>query len=502
MIQLKRHHVTTDLCQSRFWYFFQRAWHVLEPARPLHENWHLEYLCDIAEMEVERIAQKRQKDHDYLINVPFRSGKSQVFSVMLQPWVWTKYPWMTFVTSSNAHPLALKHSRSSQKLMESDWYQKHFGHMFKLKSTSGERTLMVESKSYFENNKGGFRFVTSVGGSVIGYGGDVNILDDPLSAKQAKSKAEKKRANQYWGEDFKSRVTDFNLSVFFLIMQRLDADDPTGHSLAKEQESGEKAYFHIVIPAEEGDNIKPKALKQYYQDGLFDPVRFNRRVVQRMKNPATGLGEKAFQTQANQVATSGSGNILKNKWFKGQILSPSQMPKMKKFQRVFDYWDTAHTKNEENSATAFVRFGLLDGNLYVLDFGYKWIEFPDQLKWIGSHAQIAVPKIEKKSTGQDILPILKQKGVTALEVKLETGDKVQRTNLASPHVEAGRVFLSSKIAHKLLHDPVQGILKHPEGHNDVGDCFVNGILDLLGIPKIFDSEFLEDIIEEESSHIF
>lgn len=491
--------VTREICRRSFYEFFKRAWHVLEPNRKYVDNWHVKYLCDVAQSEVERIAEGKKKDHDYIVNMPFRSLKSMIFSVMLHPWTWIDHPWMRFTTTSYSYPLASNHSNKSQKLIDSHWYQSHFGKSFNLRSHIKGKSKLKETEGYYENDQGGFRFVSSLSGGSTGYGGDINIGDDLLKAQDAESEAKRKTSNQFWHESYKSRVSDFDMSVFMLIMQRLHDDDPAGSSLQRMKEAGDNRYFWINLPAENIGNIHPKGLQVYYKNGLFFPERFGRDVLADLQS-ATGIGRKAYDAQVNQQPMEAGGNLWKKHWF--NRIDRSELPKRRLFQKICRYWDTAFTEDEKNSACAYVELGLLDGNVYLLDFGFRWVEFVEQVKWMSAYDGYS--KVEAKASGKSSVQVLKKMGMKAEEVEITGDDKWTRGNQIAPHVENGKVFIPDWLWTSFLEDDRQGILKFPEGsHDDVADAFVIGITDLLGRATHLDRDQLDKIFgKQEPTHVY
>lgn len=491
--------VEARLCKNSYYEFFKLAWHIIEPNRPLVDNWHIKYLCDVAEDEVRRIAAGEPKEHDYIINIPFRALKSQIFAVMLQPWAWIEFPWLRFTTVSYSAGLALNHSNKSQKIMSSDWYKRRFGSSFKLKSDVPGATKLKETETYYENDQGGFRFVSSVTGGSTGYGGDINIADDLLKAQESDSEAARKKANHFWGDTYPSRVSDFDKTVFFLIHQRLHDNDPTGYSLQAMEEGDAEKFYHINIPAEDIGNIKPRGLRAFYRDGLFFPERFSRKVIEDFKKP-TGIGLRSANAQLNQKPQKPGGNLFQEQWF---VKVPRRkMPRRKHFDRIYRYWDTAYTEDEKNSACAFVEMGIIKGQVYILNYGYKWVEFPDQIEWMSNSPPDLLHKIEAKASGKSAAQTLRRNNINAAEIEIEGGDKRARGNSISLHLEGGRVSIPEYHWEGFLNDARQGILKFPDGtHTDLGDAFVIGITDLLGVPE-YDPEDLDKIIEQEPAHVF
>jgi len=96
------------LCELSFYEFFKRAWHIIEPSIPLSTNWHHKYLCDVLQEEAERINNNEPKTKDIVINIPFRSTKSILVTVMFPVWAWIKNPKLRFITASYSADLSIE----------------------------------------------------------------------------------------------------------------------------------------------------------------------------------------------------------------------------------------------------------------------------------------------------------------------------------------------------------------------------------------------------------
>lgn len=324
--------VKTITYKSSFYEFFKASHEVLEPETVFEDNWHIKYLCDLLQEETQRIAKKEQKTQDLIINIPPRSFKSRIVSVAWNAWTWTIYPHIKFVTSSYSSSFATRDSVATRYLIQSEWYQNLFGDVFQLSDDQN-------AKSNFTNNKGGIRYATSVNGSGTGGGGDIVLVDDPVSSEQAFSDTERETANRWWTQTMYSRLNNQKLGLRVVIMQRLHEKDLTGELLDKKAN-----YKHICIPAELGDNVSPKELIQNYVDGLFSPTRFTREVLNDYRK---GLGSYGYAGQMLQSPSPSEGGMLKKNWFK--IVKESELPLdlVKNF-----YSDTAYGKeHSDNSAT-------------------------------------------------------------------------------------------------------------------------------------------------------
>src|SRR3990167_6542688 len=77
--------------KNDFYEFFKDAWASVELNTTLQINWHIKYLCFIAQLAVDGVVSKQPAPyHTILINVPPRSLKSWVFNIALPIYSWTK----------------------------------------------------------------------------------------------------------------------------------------------------------------------------------------------------------------------------------------------------------------------------------------------------------------------------------------------------------------------------------------------------------------------------
>jgi hypothetical protein len=143
--------------QNNYYEFFKEAWKVLEPTTPLDDNWHIKYLCDRLQYEALRIGRGEPKTKDLIINVPPRSLKSSIITIIFNAWVWLKYPHLKFINASYSGDIAVEHAVKTRRLIESFWYQSLWQDKFKM-------TTDQNVKSLYENDKTGFRKAVGVGG--------------------------------------------------------------------------------------------------------------------------------------------------------------------------------------------------------------------------------------------------------------------------------------------------------------------------------------------------
>lgn len=444
------------LCKKSFYYFVQEFWSIIIAEDPVW-SWYIKYMCDIAQDVVERIARREIKQEDIIVNIPPGSSKSTIWTIMLPAWAWSIDPTLRILTISYSDELATEHAVKSRNIIKSDKYRALFPEVVISKDK--------DNKTNYENTLNGQRIASGLGGSITGMHAHLIIIDDPLNPKQAASVDQCANASKTIDSTLSTRKVDKSITVTCLIMQRLGTLDPTGHLLAK---IGKKIK-HIRLPAELKDVPKPSYLSTFYTNGLLDPVRLPLPVL---KEALADLGAAGYAGQFSQQPAPPGGLIWK-KWFKE--VPDEQWPARKHFTQFGTDWDTAYTKEEENAATAYVTSGKIGHNIYIDDFGFAWLEFPEMIKYMKSKQ--SPHYIEAKASGKSAKSTLHEQGVIAIEIAVKGGsDKVARTQMATPIAEAGFVYIRKSMADLMYNDSKQGILFFPKGsYADLNDALTQAL---------------------------
>ena len=451
------------LCEMSFYEFFKAAWIVVEPAVPLSTNWHHKYICDMLQEECERIIAQKPKTKDIIINVPFRSTKSLIVTVMFPVWAWIKSPKLRFITSSYSATLSIELATKSRDIIFSDWFKVRWGDVFHIKK---DQNL----KERYENNFVGMRRATSVGGTVTGQGGDFLIVDDPLSPQMANSATERENANEWYRTTFYSRLNQADIGVRIIIMQRVHEDDLSGFLLDRETRT---KYRHICIPATNEDgNIKPKSLEKFYnqETGLFWEDRFSRKILDDYKS---ALGTYGYAGQLQQTPTPLDSGMIHKDWFK--------IDRYRVDEAIVNFViDPAYTANEKNDPSALLAYTYKDNKWLIVDCINVYKEFPELVKfipqWVKKNGYTNRSRIyvEPKASGKSIVQTLvRETGLNVKEDKPPTKDKVARVSDVSASLESGRVsLLNGEWNHKFL----EQLVKFPAAkHDDMVDCLVMAV---------------------------
>lgn len=451
------------LCEMSFYEFFKAAWVVVEPAVPLSTNWHHKYICDTLQEECERIIAQKPKTKDIIINVPFRSTKSLIVTVMFPVWAWIKSPKLRFITSSYSATLSIELATKSRDIIFSDWFKTRWGDVFHIKK---DQNL----KERYENNHIGMRRATSVGGTVTGQGGDFLIVDDPLSPQMANSATERDNANEWYRTTFYSRLNQADIGVRIIIMQRVHEDDLSGFLLDRETRT---KYKHICIPATNEDgNIKPKSLEKFYnkETGLFWEDRFSKAVLDDYKS---ALGTYGYAGQLQQTPTPLDSGMIHKDWFK--------IDRYRVDEAIVNFViDPAYTADQKNDPSALLAYTYKDNKWQIVDCVNVHKEFPELVKfipqWVKKNGYTNKSRIyvEPKASGKSIVQTLvRETGLNVKEDKPPTKDKVARVSDISASLESGRVSLLNGDWNREFLDQ---LTKFPAAkHDDMVDCLVMAV---------------------------
>ena len=416
--------------QSNFYEFFKFFWTAIN-NETLIDNWHIKYLCDELQSVAERVFRREKKLYDLIINMPPSSSKTSIVNIYFPLWCWINDYSLQFISVSYSYQLSINISERCRDVMRSDLFKKYFFDV-KIKEDSDTKQLFKVVK---DNKVGGFRYATSVGGTISGFHGHFLLLDDPLNAVDALSDVKIKNVNDWIDNVIYSRKVDNDVSVVILVMQRLHENDTTGYLLSKN-----KNIKHICLPALLSENIRPSDLKKYYVDDLLDSKRLSKDILEQKR---IEMGDYAFAMQYLQEIVPKSSSFFDV----SKLLTINNIDE-KEFIRVVRYWDKAGT-HQAGCYTVGVKMALLKNKTYVvLDVVRGQWEAGEREKIIKSVADL---------DGRDVSIIVEQEpgsgGKESAEATIRnlagyrcyadrpTGDKILRADTFAVQLNAGNVAI-------------------------------------------------------------
>lgn len=285
-------------CQSLYG-FVVEAWPILEPKTPFVHGWVIKAICDHLEAITTGRFVKMGLNNWLIINVPPGMMKSLLVSVFWPAWEWgpAGMAHLRYVTTSYSEDYATRDSRKMRDLVESEWYQSLWGSTVQL-TRRGEGDIANTARG----ERKAISFMSLTGGR-----GERLLIDDPISAEQAESDADMKKAKRITTETVPSRQNDLQTSAIVIIMQRLHENDPTGIML----ELG-IGYIHLMLPMEFEEDRRcftPIFTDPRVDEGeLLFPERFPAPAVAKLKIP---LGTYGTAGQLQQRPSPRGGLMFK-----------------------------------------------------------------------------------------------------------------------------------------------------------------------------------------------
>lgn len=362
---------TRDDCQNSLEYFVEQAWPHIDPS-PFMSFWGISAICE--HLEAVMLGQIPR----LLINVPPRCSKTTIVSIMFPAWIWLRYgqvsplsgPQVRFLCASYSDKLSLLSSNAFRRLVKSEWYSALYP----------ELRFMADqdAKGHMDNNKRGSRQSTSVGGSLLGLGGDILIGDDlnnTETEKLVETGAERNKVKGFFDEFRSTRLNDprEGKSALIGVQQRTNEEDMSGHWL----DSGED-IVHVMIPMRHDPQrhnvtvILPQFEEQTPWEDPRDPEsedlmwgdRFGEYEVSKLEK---ALGPIMAAGRLQQSPKAKGGNIIMRDYWKLWDAKEAQKyglqwdNERREFPRmelVVASLDTAQKEKEENDFNAFTIWGI------------------------------------------------------------------------------------------------------------------------------------------------
>lgn len=172
-----------ELCKRSLKHFVKTFWHVVEPGRPFIDGFHVDAIC-------EHLEGLGKSFDNLLINAPPRIGKSSLCNVFFFCHRWAVNPSEKFLYASYSKDLTKRDSEKCRILLQSELYQKYYGHIFQIRTSQN-------LKERFSNTKQGDRISSAIGAAATGDGGSILVLDDALEASAATSENMRETAKKW-----------------------------------------------------------------------------------------------------------------------------------------------------------------------------------------------------------------------------------------------------------------------------------------------------------------
>lgn len=430
--------------------FIQGGWHVLNPKRDYHHNWHIDAVC--AHLECVTLGEILRLQ----VWVTPGSMKSLGVSVFWPAWEWTSNPGLRYWSASYEIGLAGRLASKSRDLMQHLWFRDRWGDQFQMRKAD---------ERYYDNNMGGSRLATAPGSTALGEHGDRIVIDDAINAKDANatSRTVLDMTNTWYDDTCLGRLADPMTGAIVNIQQRLHEDDLAGHLIRVEPEE----WTVLCLPerfeedhpfAWRGENIHPAVIERLpeslrhgdpREEGeLLWPTHRDEKASDAF---AHRLSSHKAAGQLQQRPTSKEGQMLKRSWW--QFFNPSHLAedfhRLPKFSTIMVSWDTSFKEKTTSDFVAGQAWGVHGADRYLLRSWHgrmnstatmtvmKEARAWAQKKWpYAAHYTV----VEKSANGVEILEQMRTEVAGLVPFPIST-DKHQRVEAATPMLEFSNVFV-------------------------------------------------------------
>lgn len=427
------------ILRNDFYAFIQKAFNEIDNSQ---EFVHADYLKIVTDA-LQKCAEKKCKR--LIINIPPRKLKSLITSIALPAWILGHDPNARIICVSYSLDLASKFSRDCKKLMNSSFYKS----VFKTRLNPEK-----QNEKQLETTQNGYRYATSVEGTLTGFGGNFIIVDDPIKASDATSQVIRKSVNDWYDNTLSSRLDNKKEGVIIVVMQRLHIDDLTGHLL---KQDGWEVLSLPAIAEKDEKYVLSNGKEVLRKEGeVLCPVLEPVDEVLKLKKSMTNYN---FSAQYQQAPIPEKGNIIDFGLFKYYDIAPAG-------GNVYQSWDIAFKTGKNNDYSVCITAKIVDENIYIENIYRDKIDIAALECEIITQAQKFQCKniiIEATNSTELLLQNLAKRNIYPIKYNPKES-KETRANYASQPLAYGQIYLKRNAP--WIDDFRAEIVAFPFGVND------------------------------------
>lgn len=351
---------------------------------------------------------------------------------------------------SYADELARKHAADFRQIVDSPWYRELFP-TFAVKPKGARKTEVLTTLN-------GYRRAGSVGGSILGLGADLIVIDDPIKAQAALSRVERQKVKAFYDNTLYSRLNDKMRGAIVLVMQRLHADDLVGHVLGKED--WEQATIPAIATEDRAYRIGPGPGDLFHRPAgeAIQPEREDCHLLEQIRRT---LGSMNFAAQYQQDPVPPDGNAIRRDWIRYYDTLPVEL------DLVVASWDTASTLGETSDFSVGTVWGLKGSDIYLISVVRARLEVPDLRRRIQETTldhRADATLVEETDIGRALVQEMRRSAPVRPILTCPKFDKEARLLAQAPKFEAGQVLLPRDAP--WLADYLSELLAFPNGAHD------------------------------------
>jgi predicted phage terminase large subunit-like protein len=435
--------------------FVKLAWDQVETT-PFVDSWHIKVICQTLERvhygEIDRL----------IINIPPACSKSLIVSVFWPAWSWTLEPDLRWMFASHDPDLALRDSRKTKELLESDWFKERWGEDVEL--TSAEEALedefikaeldhtgkVADTAGLHFTTARGIRMAFTIGGKGVGWHAHRQVVDDPIKPidAAAASSAALKKVENWWTGTMATRKADPKRFARVIIMQRVHHKDLAGLCIAQ------GGWYHLCLPMEFASDHKYRSPEdpRTEEGELLCEARYDGPEVAKMRND---MGHHVATAQFDQLPAPPGGGVFHTEWWREWTELPSRGTVW------LQSWD--HTFGSLEDEASYVVGQVWCNHMadsYLVHQVRARMEFPDMLRAMEALSalfpQALTKLVEAKAAGTSVEQQLRIgyrdetgklhqiPGIVMIKADRSTGGKLARAQSTTGLWDSGNVWIPAE----------------------------------------------------------
>lgn len=379
-----------------------------------------------------------------------RFGKSLMISIFYPAWYLGKHPDHKVIVASHTADLAIDMARKVRNLMQTAEYRAIFP----------EVSIASDAKAAgkWNTNKGGEYYAVGVGGALAGRGGNLIIVDDPLSEQDIKNSnfTSLDVTYEWFRSGLRTRLMPEGKIV--ILHTRWHQRDLIGRLIkdsALNEDGDQYAMFEFPAILNEGEE----------DEKSLWPAQWSLEALQRTK---ASMPLWQWNAQYMQDPTAADSAIIRRDWIKWW---PGENPPT--IEYIIQSWDTALTTKERSDWSVCHTWGVFtqeednSSNLILLNSAKgKW-EFPELKRQAHLQYEEWEPDsviVEAKASGQPLIDEMRRSGIFVQDFSPGKGqDKIARLNAVADMFSAGHVWFPETSWAQAV---VEEIIAFPAGEHD------------------------------------
>lgn len=411
-----------------------------------------------------------------LVSMPPRHGKSELISRWTPEWFLALYPHKRVMLLSYAAELAEEWSRRAR-----DGFVQHGGRIASDKAAI----------AWWATAEGGSMSAAGIGGSIMGKGADLIIIDDAVkNAEEAASETVRSKQKSSFNSDIWTRRQPG--CVVIVLMTRWHTDDLYAHVKATVP-----AFEELTLPAI--CDTLPDALGR----SIGDPLCPGLIPLDMLNDAKTVLSPAEWNALFMQRPTDLEGAEIKRAWWRWYDELPVGPELMD--LRILSV-DATFRDSDGSDYVAIGAAGVYGVRRYMLDMVRERMGFVDTVKAILTMREKHRPHvivIEAKANGDAIIEQLQREGCAELVGITPKASKLARARASSPQIEAGNVWLprGARWAEHMVEEHAAFPLGKHDDTVDMMSQLLNYLADMRALPthelRGGDDRFVPPHIAEE-----